>query len=331
MKKRTFIISILLTCFIGRVSGQDFHLSMYDAAPTFLNPSMTGVFDGDWRIHTHYRTQWKSVNFKPYTTALISFDAPHKNWGFGGQIVNYRAGIGNYNALQGLMSLAYTVPIDGAKKHNISLGAQFGLTQKSVEYQLHSFNNQYTTANGGGFNTGVSSGEDFASQSIILPDLNTGAMYYYSGQQRVLNPFIGFSAFNLLRPTESFFVMDNTLPLRMYLHGGTRINITETVYLLPKVLWMKQQEFNELTIAIDAGVYMKSAEMYLLTGVNYRNSDALIFFLGARKSNYIAKIGYDINMSSLAPASTGRGGLEISFTYMKQKPRSKNKKICPKL
>ena len=331
MNKSIFIIAILLMTATGRVSGQDFHMSMYDAAPTFLNPAMTGVFNGDWRIHTHYRTQWKAVNFKPYTTSLVSFDAPYKNWGFGGQIVNYRAGIGNYNALQGLMSLAYTVPLDGDKKHNISLGAQFGLTQKSVEYQLHSFNNQYTTANGGGFNTGISSGEDFASQSIILTDMNTGALSFYSSQQSRLNPFVGFSAFNLFRPTESFLVMDNTLPIRMYVHGGARINVSETVYLLPKALWMKQQEFNELTIALDAGIYMKAAEMYLLTGLNYRNSDALIFFLGAKKLNYIAKIGYDINTSSLAPASTGRGGLEISFTYMSQKPGSKNKKICPKL
>lgn len=328
---RTIGISIFLLLCLSKARSQDFHLSMYDAAPIFLNPSMTGVFEGEWRIHTHYRTQWKSVNFKPYTTALISFDAPYKKWGFGGQITNYRAGFGNYNALQGLMSLAYTTPIDGNKYHNISFGAQMGLTQKSVEYQLHSFDNQYVTTNGGGFNTGLSSGEDFASQSIIVPDINAGAMYYYSRQKSIVNPFAGFSAFNLLTPNESFFVANNKLPMRFYFHTGTRVNITETVFLIPKVLWMQQQEFNELTLALDAGFYLKSAELYLLSGLTYRNKDAMIFYLGARKSHFIAKIGYDINTSSLAPASTGRGGFEVSFTYMKQKPKPKTVKICPKL
>ena len=119
--------------------------------------------------------------------------------------------------------------------------------------------------------------------------------------------------------------------MRFYLHTGTRINITETVYLVPKALWMQQENFQELTLAIDAGFYLKSARLYLLSGMTYRNKDAAVFYIGAKKLNYIAKVGYDINISSLAPASTGRGGFEISFTYMKQKPKSKTEKICPRL
>ena len=330
MRKLIYILFFVVCCF-AKTNAQDFHLSMYDAAPTFLNPAMTGVFDGDWRVHSHYRTQWKSVNFKPYSTALISFDAPYKKWGIGGQITNYRAGFGNYNALQGLFSLAYSTPIDVDKNHNISFGTQFGITQKSIEYQLHSFNNQYTTQNGGGFNTSSASGEDFVGQSIIVPDVNAGLMYYYARQQSLVNPFVGFSASNLLTPTESFFVANNKLPMRFYLHAGSRVNITETFYLIPKALLMQQEQFTEVTYALDAGIYLKSSDMYAITGITYRNKDAMVFYIGAKKANYIAKVGYDVNTSSLSPASTGRGGFEISFTYMKQKPKSKREKICPRL
>lgn len=304
---------------------------MYDAAPLFLNPSMAGVFEGDWRIHTHYRQQWKAVNFKPYTTALISFDMPYKKWGFGGQIMNYRAGIGNYNAFQATANAAYTVPIDANKTHNISFGTQLGFTQKSVEYQLHTFDNQYVTTNGGGFDNSLNSGESFGGQSFIIPELNAGVMYYHAKQQSRVNPFIGISAFNLLEPTESFFNSNNQLPMRFYMHTGARVNITELIYVLPKVLVMQQNEFQELALACDAGFFLKNAEMYLLAGTTYRNKDALIFSIGARKSHYIAKIAYDINTSSLTPASTGRGGFELSFTYMKQKAKPKQKKICPRL
>ena len=117
------IKKLLFLAFFGLGSfgsqAQDAHLSMYDAAPMFLNPAMTGVFQGDWRLHAQYRTQWKSVNYKPYTTALISFDAPVRKWGFGGQVSNFRAGLGNYNALQGTVSIAYTTSIDKSKNHNI--------------------------------------------------------------------------------------------------------------------------------------------------------------------------------------------------------------------
>ena len=47
--------------------------------------------------------------------------------------------------------------------------------------------------------------------------------------------------------------------------------------------------------------------------------------------NWIAKIGYDINVSSLSLASTGRGGFELSFTYMKANPKAPASKICPRL
>lgn len=331
MKKLRIYFITLLLLRAGFISAQDFHLSMYDAAPMYLNPAMTGVVEGYWRIHAHYRTQWKAVNFKPYVTGLVSFDMPYKKWGFGGQIVNYRAGIGNYNALQGIGSAAYTLSLDKSRNHNLSFGLQGGITQKSVVYQLHTFDNQYTTDNGGGFDNTLNSGEAFNGQSFIVPELNFGAMYYYTKQQSLLNPFIGVSAFNLLQPNESFFGETNDLPLRIYTHTGVRINVTETFFVLPKVLYMRQREFQELTFAGDVGLYLKAPEVFLLGGLVYRNKDAAIISIGARKINYIVKFAYDINLSSLTEASTGRGGFEVSFTYMHQNAQSQNVKICPRL
>ena len=331
MRKLHIYIAILLLLPSYKAKSQDFHLSMYDAAPLFLNPAMTGVVDGSWRIHGQYRNQWKSVNFKPYSTSLLSFDMPYKKWGFGGQIGNYRAGIGNYNVLQGLASMAFTTPLDKKRAHVISFGIQGGISQKSVEYPLHTFNNQYSTANGGSFNNGLPSNENFSGQSFVIPELNAGFLYYYAKQQARINPFLGVSAFNLLTPQESFYEDDNLIPMRFYGHTGVRINITETFFLTPKALYMMQNEFTEWTVALDAGLFLKSSEFYLLAGLTYRNLDAMVITIGARKASYIAKLSYDVNMFSLAPASTGRGGFEISFTYMHQKEDKKTVKICPRL
>ncbi len=330
MLKRLLIL-ITVFAFIGRAKSQDVHLSMYDAAPLFLNPAMTGLFDGDWRLHGQYRTQWGAVNFKPYNTALISFDKPYKKWGFGGQISNLKAGIGNYNVLQGLASVAYTVPIDQPKFHNLSFGLQAGVTQKYVEHQLHTFDNQYTTLNGGGFNTDIATGEEINTQRFYLPTVNAGVLYYHSKQQSFLNPFIGLSAFNLIKSNESFLDDDNSTLNRYYMHLGTRINLTELWYILPKVLVMNQGNFNEQTFAADAGYYLKSADVYFLGGLVYRNDDAFIVSIGARKNNITGRIAYDINSSSLNSASTGRGAFEIAITYIKKDNKNKNAKICPRL
>ncbi len=329
MQKIVFITLISLSTI--RVSAQDAHLSLYDAAPLFLNPAMTGVFQGDWRLHGHFRTQWKAVNFKPYTTSLLSFDMPYKKWGFGVQLSNFRAGKGNYNALQGTLSVAYATSLDKKKNHNLSFGIQGGVTQKTIEYQLLSFNNQYTTVDGGGFDESMPTQEDFAGQSTTVPVVNAGFLYFFAKQESRFNPFIGGSAFNLTQPTETLFNADNRLPMRFYGHVGTRINITELLYVIPKVLIMNQRQFWEQTYAVDAGYYFKESDFYLIGGAVFRAKDAMIVSLGAKMDNVVAKIGYDINVSSLSTISTGRGGFEISVTYIKQKKKPTTDKICPRL
>jgi hypothetical protein len=76
------ILMLFVSLVLANSTAQDFHLSMYDAGPLFLNPALTGVVDAKWRLHAQYRNQWKSVAFKPYNTALISIDAPVKKLGF---------------------------------------------------------------------------------------------------------------------------------------------------------------------------------------------------------------------------------------------------------
>lgn len=329
MKKLIYIV--LLSFISNQATSQDAHLSMYDAAPLFLNPSLTGVLDGDYRLHAQYRTQWKAVNFKPYTSILASFDMPIKKWSFGLQLNNFRAGYGNFNVFNGLLSTSYNTAIDKNKNHLLSFGVQAGAMQKTVEYQLLTFNNQYNLNNGGEFDQSFSSQEDFNGQSLIVPVANAGAMYYYTKQQARLNPFVGFSVFNLLTPKESLFGQDNRLPMRYYLHVGTRVNITELLYVIPKVLIMNQGKFNEQTYAAEVGYFMKGSEFYLLGGLIYRNKDAMVATVGFKKEGFTMKLGYDINVSSLTTSSSGRGGFELSLTYVHKKKNAISERICPRL
>ena len=70
---------------------------------------------------------------------------------------------------------------------------------------------------------------------------------------------------------------------------------------------------------------------YFNIRANYRNKDAAVFYVGARKNNYIAKIAYDANTSSLKDVSKYRGAFEISFTYLGKKSKSKEIRHCPRL
>lgn len=323
-----------VTLFAGMqllTQAQDFHLSMYDAAPIFLNPAMTGLIDTKMRAHIQFRNQWNALAYKPFTTTLISFDLPKDKWGFGGQISNMRAGAGNYNVLQILGSASYAVPVDKEKYHNLSLGIQAGLTQKRIEYQVLSFDSQWTTVNGGGFDKSVSSGESFSGNVAFQEAVNFGALYYYGKQQTRINPFVGFSAFNLTKPKETFVGANNRLPRRYYLHAGTRLNISEILYVIPKVLLYSQARIIQQTYAIDAGYYFKGEKFYALAGYTFRVNDASIIYAGLKKENYIFKLAYDFNVSGLRGVSKTRGAYELSLTWMGKKTKSTEIKNCPRL
>jgi type IX secretion system PorP/SprF family membrane protein len=242
-----------------------------------------------------------------------------------------RAGVGNYNVFQGMLSASYTAPLDKRKFHHLAFGLQGGATQKQVEYKLYSWDSQYTSTNGGSFDTGLPTNESFNRQSQILPQLNAGLLYFYSKQQSRLNPFLGVSGFNLTQPNETFFDQSNRLPIRIYGHGGVRVNISELLYVLPKVLIMSQGTAFEQTYALDAGYYFKNDKFFLLAGFTYRAADASIVYAGFRKDNYIFKIGYDFNTSTLKTASKTRGAFEISFTYLPGKKNLKEVRNCPRL
>lgn len=326
-------IRVLLVIILGgsAVTAQDFHLSLYDSGPLFLNPALTGVVDAQARIHAQYRNQWSSVAYKPFTTALISADMPKGKWGYGVQMMNMRAGIGNYNVFQFLASTGYAVPIDKEKNHNLTFGLQAGITQKSIRENKYTFDEQYNRKDGGSFDQSYDNNEDFSRRSQILPQLNAGLMYFYTKQQSWVNPFFGVSAFNLTKPKETFFDQNNHLPMRFVFHFGTRVSITEELYVIPKILIMKQTKAFEQTYAIDAGYYLKQGKLYILAGYVFRAKDASIANIGVRKENYILKFGYDFNTSTLKTASKTRGAMEIAFTYLMGKEKIEKIKHCPRL
>lgn len=329
MKKR---LLLLLLAGIGTsVSyAQDFHLSQYDAASLNANPAMTGVFKGDYRIHGHFRTQWMAVATKPFTTGLVAFDMNRGKWGFGGQIANFRAGTGSYNVVSILPSVAYKIPFGKQKFSFITVGSQVGIFQKSIKISALTFGDEYSPYNGGTFANSTS--EAFGDANTINLDVNLGVMYYYAKPENMVNPFGGFTMYHVNRPSESFFGnKDNKLPFRYEGILGARIVITNSISLMPKMFLQFQEKATELTYTLIGQFYLKSYNIFLFGGPTYRNKDAAIMEFGAKYGNWIGRFSYDINTSSLNPVSNGRGGSEISVTYIFNRPNPNPVPTCPKL
>jgi len=205
--------------------------------------------------------------------------------------------------------------------NHLSVGLQAGLIHKSLDLGSYTYNNQYSTANGGGFDTDLPTGETFSSSTVIMPQLNMGVLYYNSNDQKLINPFGGFALFHILSPKESFTGIDNRLPRRWVLHGGANFNVSDEIMVTPKFVYMRQANATELLFTVLGYYKIPDMGITAILGGSYRNQDAAILHLGAIYKDFTVRVSYDVNTSTLNTVSNNKGGFEVSVVYQKPKPR----------
>ena len=59
------------------IKAQDFHISQYDVGSLYLNPALTGMYNGekgDYKVYVDTRSQWRALGVKPFFTTYIAYD-----------------------------------------------------------------------------------------------------------------------------------------------------------------------------------------------------------------------------------------------------------------
>lgn len=314
-----YIVILVSFLFSPYLKGQDYHLSQYDAQPLYLNPALTGVFNNseiDYRIGLNFRTQWKALLPKPYSTFSAYYDQKiNEKFSAGGYVINNRAVSGAYNTFTLMASGSYNV-IEKDQDHFLTTGLQIGLINMATTGQDFTYDQQYDANSESGFNTQLDNGEYYSKQSIFRFDANFGIYYKYQASGSKIKPFVGISSFHLAMPKESFTGANNKLPIRWVANTGAEYQLNEQWTLIPNILYMSQAKANDFNIGVSAHYKFneKSEANYKgIFGINYRNKDALIFHLGIIKDDQILRFSYDYNTSFLKNYSNGRGAFEVSL------------------
>ena len=331
MKKLSKIIVLGLLCITGasKVSAQiDPHFSQYYANPLWLNPGLTGVIDGDYRVSVNAKQQWGSVSHS-YLTAGASFDmAPTKNLAFGGMILNQNAGDVSYNYLNALASAAYRIRFGRAGLSMINFGLQAGVLNKSFDPSKVTLGNQFNS--GTGYDPGLPFNENFTSSNTLVPDVNVGAMYFDGSGDKRVNVFAGVAANHLTRPIDRFLGSEVRIPIRYAAHGGARVKVNDVFDITPNGLYMKQGNAHETSVGAYGQFYV-NPEADLMFGSNYRFDDAAIAFFGLHLKNMTFGVSYDFNTSGLNRATGSKGGLELSISFTSRKGIAGPNFFCPRL
>lgn len=349
MKRIVSIVLFLIFAFT--VKSQDIHFSQYYASPLTLNPSLTGLINGDFRVAGIARGQWFSISTKgavsPYSTYALSYDhsllrKKLKNHGLGVGFMAYsdEAGDGSLTTQVLMGSIAYHLALDRYGRHRISLGIQGGIVSMRLFQHDLVFEEQWDSGLNT-FNPLLYNGEsDNLTGNIMYPDFNVG-MTFSSMPSTKFAYYLGFALNHIATPQLTFLNDgDNNLGRRYIAHAGVRWKTSKYFKVLPTVLYMTQTEAQQLNIG-SAFEYEFGDNVFGFIGGFTRlvgnlkgslDNDAIIFTIGAEAFNTRVGVSYDFNTSKLRSATKSIGAAEISVIYIHNKQESGKinySKFCP--
>lgn len=330
IKKMGVLLAISLSHWA--VKAQDIHFSQFSEAPLWRNPSLAGIFTGDVRVQAVYRDQWNSVT-NAYRTGSVNaeYKLPVGKVNdfvtVGMQVLYDRAGTIGWTSTHVLPALNYHKSLSTQNNRYLSLGFMGGLVQRRFDPSKMTTNSQYD--NGG-------LGENLANSQYSYLDGSVGMSYNSNLNFNPDNTFyIGAAYHHFNRPNNSFY-RNATIELhpKWVFSGGLKLGVSDYAYLTVQADHSRQGGFAETMAGIMYGLKLgedpDNPAYTLHAGSFLRWNDALIPVIKIDYTPFSVAISYDVNISKLKPSSYGRGGFELSVSYVGFLKRNEGYLLCPK-
>lgn len=335
--KKIFFNLFFLFAVVSVSSAQDPNFSQFFSSPLTLNPALTGKFDGVYRVAGNYRNQWPTIN-NAFTTMTASVDfgvlknhiPEFDQFGIGFMAFSDKSGNGVLQNNYAAFSMAYHKGLDENGYHQIGAGFQTTYVNKRLDVTKVVFEDQLTPL---GF-TGVTS-EIFANNQVNVKYMDVNAGVFYNGSTNGYNNFyLGASMYHINRPKESFQGGNFVLNSRTTLQAGGKVPVGPYNFFHFAANYSMQAKAHNTMVGGAYALNLNANEENPTTvyfGSWYRFGDAVIPYVGLEFGELHIGASYDVNTSSLKPASNVRGGGEISLIYIKKPVDPNAKKLnCPK-
>ena len=315
--------------------AQDVHFSQYNDMPLVLNPGLTGLFTGDHRISTSYRSQWASMDV-PFITYAFAVDTrffTESASSLGVGIMAYRDMAGNNNFSTTDITLNLSGVISMNQHHSVSIGLSGGMLQKGLDPSNLQWESQYVN---GSFNSSNPSGEVIDLEPELMGNFSMGmAWWYFSKESHMMgNDQVkatgGFAYHHVNQPQMKFYASEpDRLNSKLVAHATAQIGMPGTnVAVVPGGFFAMQGASTELVAGAMLRVMLQEESKYtglvqglaLSTGCHYRVGDAVIPSVLLEFSKFRLGFSYDITVSELGEANSGNGGPEFTISYITPNP-----------
>ncbi|MDG5800575.1 PorP/SprF family type IX secretion system membrane protein [Marinilabiliaceae bacterium ANBcel2] len=323
LRKALYIVPLIILFSIEKeLFSQSLYFSQAYSAHLTLNPANTGRFDGDWQAVALYRQQGYNLS-DDYQSSYFSFEYPF-------YFDNQRVDAGIYYSRDN--SAGGTLPVD---RLNISVansivinpgsvvhfGLQGAVVHKQVTWSNITFPDQYNRDTGM-FDPGLPTYGYGESVATTYLDMGFGLVYSYMFDQGIVKA--GYSMQQVNRPGESFFGIDNNLPVKHVLHAKGDLNTGNSLFFIPTFTGITMNRAYEIMAGVNAGLYIGEwLGMYqnsVITGLHlrslpWRDSKGIIFSLGGSWQYWNFMLSYDADISSSNQPGYNYSALELSVGF----------------
>ncbi len=347
--KRMRLVKLLFICFLAvstSLTAQDIHFSQFYMAPMNLNPALTGVMNCNIRVSANYRNQWASVmRANAYNTYDIAYDqriavGRYDYFGVGATFWGDQAGSLNFGQYQGKVSASYSKRVAGYRdeSHYIVFGMEAAFGQRRLDFERAQWGEEHDgEGNWGGRGN---SETNLDRNSFLYPDVSAGLMWF-SVLNKNTNIFIGGAYHHLNRANITFFDGESTpMYSKFTIHAGGEFMLTNRLGLVPGFLMRMQGPSMEIVpgttvkfILGNARYTNQSFQLGAWMRMSKKESGGILgdaFILSTRfdYENFTLGFSYDVNTSSLRPASKANGAFEFAIQYKICGPERRNV-YCP--
>lgn len=327
MRKIIYIAIFMVVCCGLSATGQDHVYSQFFNAPIYLNPALTGQFEGDIRMNLIYRNQWSGLSGDlSYLSASADLNIPRFGGGVGLLFTRSSEGTAYLNKNNIAATYSYSV---GGDDVVASFGIQAGFTNRKIDWDKLVFSDQIDPRLG--YIQGLPSAAEIpgASNKFYF-DAGGGVNVVYR------DFMIGAAMHHINKPDESFTGAQAKLPMRLIANASYRIPLNEGsiynqyadgAFLIPSVVYYKQAS----TSSVSGGFQFKYRAVNM--GLWYRTSGpgspdavvvSLIFDIFTNRQNgekLRLGVSHDATTSKINYTNTN-GTTEASVGFEKYFPNS---------
>ena len=340
---RTPVLYILMSLcffFVKKGKAQDIHFSQMFETPLLRNPALAGIFSGDIRLQSVYRSQYNTVA-NAYSTVSTNFEYKKplgKTDDFitmGGAVLYDRAGTVDLTSIHLLPTLNYHKSISDQRNMYLSLGAMGGIVQRRIDRSKMTTNSQF---NGTNYDPSAGTGETFSKASYAYLDGSVGLSFNSQISADVENNMylgIAYHHFNKAKKVNFYSAKKLEMTPKWVGSAGIRMNTTEYNFFTIEADYTKQGAYHEILAGVLFSTKLETPDdpRYILHGGAYmRLNDAIIPVVKIDMRSLSLAFSYDVNISTLKTITYGRGGFEMSIAYKKFLDRDnsvKNAVRCP--